>query len=174
MRRAGRTTKSVALGAALLCAATFVPRIAGADPDRRGEERRQVRHEGRDDRRQERCDDRHCDRHDHRRYDRYSDRHHEQRWEQPRGRVVIRIGGPPVVYCPPPAPRHVRMYYDPYCRTNFGSLALFSAHALRHGHISFVWVLEDGQPRYAYRHARDRWERCDEWWPREGWHHRCD
>ena len=76
MSRAGRITKSVALGAALLCAAALAPRTATADPDRRGGERRETRevkrdrdrHERRDADRHERRDDRHDDRHADRHY----------------------------------------------------------------------------------------------------------
>jgi hypothetical protein len=167
MPRTGRIAKTVALGVALACAVALSPRLAIADREHRGEERRSMRSERHDDRRHDGRDDRRDDRHPGRHHD--SDR---GRWEHPGGRVVIRIGGPPVVWCPPPAP--VRVYFDPYCHTNYASLALFSAHALRHGHLSFVWVIEDGRPRYASRYRHDRWERCDEWWPSQGWDRHCD
>jgi hypothetical protein len=171
MPRTRRITKSVALGVALACAATLAPRIAVADREHRGEERRDTRYERHDERRHEgrgdRRDDSRYERHAEPRYDRHHD-YDRGRWEHPRGRVVIRIGGPPV------APAPVRAYYDPYCRTSYASLGLFSEHALRHGHLSFVWVLENGRPRYASRYAHDRWEHCDEWWPREGWDRHCD
>jgi hypothetical protein len=177
MSRAGRITKSVALGAALLCAASLTPRTAAADPDRRGGERRETREVKRDRDRHERRDaDRHerrDDRSSERRHDRHYDRHHGPGWQHSGTNVIFRRSGPPVVYCPPP-PRPVRMYYDPYCRTSYASLALFTEHAFRHGHLSFVWVLEGGQPRYAYRHAHNGWVRCNEWWPSEGWHRNCD
>ena len=181
MSRAGRITKSVALGAALLCAATLAPRSATADPDRRGGERRETRevkrdrdrHERRDADRHERQDHRHDGRRHDRHDDRHADRHGRHEWPHPRSHVSFRLGGPPVV-CRPAPPRPVRMYYDPYCRISYASLALFAEHAFRHGHLSFVWVLEGGQPRYAYRHVHGGWERCNEWWPREGWHRHCD
>jgi hypothetical protein len=175
MLRSGWITKNVVLGFALAFAVALAPRMAAADRDHRDSDRRDGRYERHDGRRHEGRDDRHMehryDRHEGEREGRRHDRDRE-RWEHPRGRVVIRIGGPPVVYCPPPPP--VYEYYDPYCHTTYASLALFSAHALRHGHLSFVWVMEGGRPRYASRYAHDRWQRCDEWWPRDGWGRHCD
>lgn len=188
----GRIVKSGVLLVALLCAGSLVPRAATAEPNHRGKERREMRTE-RHDRDRDRCDDRraehqhdqypsrHRDHHDGRRGDRhhdrdgnrYCDRHcshnHAHRWPTPGGYFSMRFGARPVFYCPPP-PRPVRVFYDPYCRASFTSLALFAEHAFRHGHISFVWVLEGGQPSFAYRQVRGGWERCDDWWPQGGWH----
>lgn len=182
----GRIVMSGVLLAALLSTVTLGPRPAVAEPDRRGNERREMREAKRDhDRDGDRHDDRNVDRRYDRRGDRHNDQHHDRRGDRRHdrdggrycdhghphrgpaagGHVRIRVGARPVVYCPPP-PRPARIYYDPYLRMRFTSLALAADDAFRHGRVAFVWVLEGGEPRFAYQHVRGGWQRCDDWWPR--------